>query len=42
MTLLRERYAAQRESDELPEALFADDMVDELVRASARRHRRGR
>ena len=40
VTLLRERYAAQRGSDELPEALFADDMVDELVRAVARHHRR--
>ncbi len=39
VTLLRERYAVERESGELPEALFADDMVDELVRAAARRHR---
>ena len=39
VTLLRERYAAERESGELPEALFADDTADELVRAVARRHR---
>ena len=39
LTLLRERYTAERETGELPEALFAENTVDELVRAVARRHR---
>jgi len=38
-TLLRERYAAERQSGELPEELFADETADELVRAIARRSR---
>lgn len=39
VTLMRERYASQRESGELPVELFGDNTVDELVRAVARRHR---
>ena len=37
--LLRERYAAERESGELEDVLFAENKVDDLVRAVARRHR---
>jgi SIR2-like domain/CHAT domain len=39
VTLLRERYAKERESGELPEELFAGDKADELVREVARRRR---
>ena len=39
LMLLRERYAAERESGELEDVLFAENKVDDLVRAVARRHR---